>query len=320
MKKAFITGVDGQDGSFLAELLLEKGYEVHGLVRRSVNPSVNIQHLLDKITLHLGDMASSETLASLLYDLAPDEVYNLAGQTDVAASFGLAEYTGDITGLGVTRILEAVRRFSPQSRFYQASSSEMFGNAPPPQSETTPFRARSPYGAAKIYAHNMVVCYREAYGLHASCGILFNHESTRRSLCFVTRKISNAAARIKLGKQDKLHLGNLDAKRDWGYSLESVRAMWMMLQQDRPGDYVIGTGETHSVRDFVEAAFSYVGMDWRGYVVSGVAEYVRPSDVNYLLADPSKARDLLGWEPEVTFKELVQIMVDHDLELEKGGI
>lgn len=320
MRKAFITGIDGQDGSFLAELLLEKEYEVHGLIRRGVNPSVNIEHLQSRVELHYGDMATENHLSILMHTLQPDEVYNLAGQSDVAASFEIPEYTGDVTGLGVTRILEAVRRFSPQSRFYQASSSEMFGNAPPPQSETTPFRARSPYAAAKIYAHNMVICYRESYGLFACSGILHNHESERRGLNFVTRKISSSVARIRSGKQDKLHLGNMDARRDWGYSPDYVRAMWLMLQQDEPDDYVIGTGETHSVKEFVEAAFAYVGLDWERYVVSGTAAHMRPGEVNLLRADPGKAKQKLGWEPEVRFRELVQIMVDHDLELEKGGI
>lgn len=319
MKTAFLTGLDGQDGSFLAELLLEKGYEVHGMIRRGANPLVNIDHLKGKVSLHYGDMATENQLSLLLSSLKPDEIYNLAGQSAVDASFEIPEYTGDVTGLGVTRLLEAVKGFSPHSRLYQASSSEMFGNAPAPQSEATPFRARSPYAAAKIYAHNMVGCYREAYGLFACCGILFNHESERRGLNFVTRKISNAVARISLGKQDNLQLGNMDAKRDWGYAPDYVRAMWMMLQQDSPGDYVIGTGEAYSVRDFVEAAFSYVGLTWRHYVKSDTAEFIRPSDVNYLLADSTKAKAELGWEPQVRFKELVQTMVDCDIEKEKAN-
>ena len=286
------------------------------MIRRGVNPIVNIDHLKGKITLHYGDMATENRLSVILHTLKPDEIYNLAGQSDVAASFDIPEYTGDVTGVGVIRLLEAIRAFSPESKLYQASSSEMFGNAPAPQSEMTPFRARSPYGAAKIFAHNAVVVYRESYGLFACCGVLFNHESERRGLNFVTRKISNAVARIKLGKQKELQLGNMDARRDWGYSPDYVRAMWLMLQQDTPDDYVIGTGEAHSVRDFVETAFEYVGLDWQKYVVSDTAAYIRPGDVNYLLADPAKAKAKLDWEPQVRFKELVQIMVDYDLEKE----
>lgn len=319
MKRAFITGIDGQDGSFLAELLLGKGYEVHGLIRRGVNPMVNIEHLIGTaVRLHYGDMATENHLTLLVGDVKPDEIYNLAGQSDVAASFEIPEYTGDVTGLGVTRLLEAVRRVSPSSRLYQASSSEMFGESSPPQSELTPFRARSPYGAAKIYAHNMVRCYREAHGLFACCGILFNHESERRGLNFVTRKISNAVARISLGLQDKVELGNMDARRDWGYSPDYVRAMWMMLQQDTPEDYVVGTGESHSVQDFVECAFAYEGLDWRKYVVVNEA-YMRPADVSCLLADSTKANNELGWMPRVQFEELVRIMVDHDMELNREG-
>lgn len=316
MKTALITGIDGQDGSFLAEFLLSKKYEVHGLVRRGVNPMVNIEHLRGKVSLHYGDMATETHLMMLLYAIRPDEIYNLASQSDVAASFDIPEYTGDVTGLGVTRLLTAMRAFVTHGRLYQASSSEMFGNATPPQSEKTPLRARSPYGAAKIYAHNMVRCYRESYGLFACCGILFNHESERRGVQFVTRKISTAVARISLGKQDKLHLGNIDAKRDWGYSPDYVRAMWLMLQQDVPDDYVVGTGITHSVRDFVAAAFQCVGLEWEKYVVIDEA-YKRPSDLNYLLANPAKARTRLGWKPQVTFEELVRIMVDHDIAKEK---
>jgi GDPmannose 4,6-dehydratase len=313
--KAFITGIDGQDGSFLAELLLGKGYEVHGMIRKGVNPTHNIDHLKGKMNLFYGDMATENQLCVILSHLKPDEIYNLAGQSDVMASFEIPEYTGDVTGLGVARLLEAIRIFSPNSKLYQASSSEMFGNAKPPQSETTPFRARSPYAAAKIYAHNMVVCYRESYGLFACCGILFNHESERRGVNFVTRKITNAVARIKLKKQDKLELGNLDAKRDWGYSPDYVRAMWMMLQRDKPDDYVIGTGVAHSVQEFVEVAFDYVGLKWAQYVEVN-QKYVRPSDVNYLAADPQKAEEELGWHPRVEFKELVQRMVDYDLKKE----
>ena len=313
--KAFITGADGQDGSFLAEFLLDKGYEVCGLIRKGVNPSLNIEHLKDKVEMYYGDMATENQLCVAVNQLKPDEIYNLAGQSDVATSFDIPEYTGDVTGLGVTRLLEAIRVFSPNSKLYQASSSEMFGNANPPQSETTPFRARSPYGAAKIYAHNMVGCYRESYGVFGCCGILFNHESERRGLNFVTRKISKAVARIRLAKQYTLELGNLDAKRDWGYSPDYVRAMWLMLQQDNPGDYVIGTGVAHSVQEFVEAAFSYVGLKWEDYV-SINQKYVRPSDVNFLLADAGKAKEELNWEPQVSFAELVQKMVDYDIEQE----
>jgi len=318
MIRALITGIDGQDGSFLAELLLRKGYEVHGLIRRAVNPSVNITHLKGQATLHYGDMTTENHLSMLLHDLSPDEIYNLAGQSDVAASFDIPEYTAEATGVGVTRLLEAMRAFCPGAKLYQASSSEMFGKSKPPQSEETPFRARSPYGAAKIYAHNMVVCYREAYNLFACCGILFNHESERRGPEFVTRKISLAVARIALGVQDKLELGNLDARRDWGYAPDYVQAMWLMLQQEEPDDYVIGTNETHTVRDFAEQAFSHVGLDWHDYVTCSAAN-TRPSDVHCLLACAAKARDRLGWEPRIRFDKLVRIMVDHDLGYVKGG-
>ena len=314
--KALITGIDGQDGSFLAEFLLEKGYEVYGMIRKNVNPTVNIDHLKDKIHLYYGDMANENHLCVFVNEFKPDEIYNLAGQSDVHASFSIPEYTGDVTGLGVTRLLEAIRTFSPKSKLYQASSSEMFGNARPPQSEMTPFKARSPYGAAKIYAHNMVGCYREAYGLFGCCGILFNHESERRGDAFVTRKISKGVARIKLGKQKILELGNLEAKRDWGYSPDYVRAMWLMLQMPEPDDYVVGTGEAHTVLDFVETAFEYVELDWKDYVKVN-PKFVRPSDVNYLMAAPIKANDKLGWFPEVDFMELVERMVAHDLEQEK---
>ena len=297
---------------------MDKGYEVHGLIRRGVNPSVNIKHLRGKIILHYGDLATENHLTLLIKDVHPDEVYNLASQSDVAASFEIPEYTGDVTGLGVTRLLEAIRHTCPETRLYQASSSEMFGNQPAPQSEATPFIARSPYAAAKIYAHNMAVCYRESYDLFICCGILFNHESERRGLNFVTRKISNAVARISLGLQDKLELGDMNARRDWGYSPDYVRAMWMMLQQNKPDDYVIGTGIAHTVRDFVEVAFGYEGIEWRNHVVSSEA-CMRPSDVNHLLADPSKAYDRLGWSAMVQFEELVRIMVAHDMEANKEG-
>jgi len=317
MTKVFITGIDGQDGSFLTELLLDKGYEVHGLLRRNVNPTTNINHLLGKVHIHYGDMANENHLCTILNEVKPDEIYNLAGQSDVRVSFDIPEYTGDITGLGATRLLEAVRYFSPHSKVYQASSSEMFGDAPPPQNEETPFKAKSPYGAAKIYAHNIAVNYRESYNLFICCGILFNHESERRGLKFVTRKISNATALIKLGKQDKLMLGNMSAQRDWGYSPDYVKAMWLMMQQPTPDDYVIGTGKTHSVLDFVKEAFSYVGLDWKKYVISNTPTDMRPSEVNILIADANKAREKLGWVAKTEFKELVKIMVDYDLEINK---
>jgi len=317
--KAFITGVDGQDGSFLAEFLIEKGYEVHGLVRRSVNPMCNLEHIKEKIILHYGDMATENHLSKLIYDLRPNEIYNLAGQSDVAASFKIPEYTGDVTGLGVTRILEAMRAYSPKSKLYQASSSEMFGDSPPPQNELSPLNACSPYAAAKIYAHNMAVCYRKAYGLFVSCGMLFNHESERRGLNFVTRKISNAVARIHLHKQDKLVLGNIMSRRDWGYSPDYVEAMWLMLQQKTADDYVIGTGETHSVREFAAEAFSHVGLEWAKYTEYSSPEFMRPGEVNLLCADASKAYKVLGWKPRTTFKKLVKIMVDYDIKQESGG-
>ncbi len=318
-KSCLITGITGQDASFLSELLLSKGYAVHGLVRKvTVDRLDSIHHLLSNTNFHLhyGDMATENHLCWLIHSLLPDEIYNLAGQSDVAASFDIPEYTGDVTGLGVTRLLEAVRLFSPKSKVFQASSSEMFGDAPAPQNEFTPLTARSPYAASKIYAHNMVRCYREAYGMFVCAGISFNHESGRRGLNFVTRKISNAVAKIYLGKQDKLVLGNIDAKRDWGYAPDFVRAMWLMMQQDEPDDFVIGTGETHTVEDFLEAAFNYVELDWREYTTYNSPDYTRPSDITCLVADPSKARRVLGWEPRVKFQELVEIMVKSDLKIE----
>jgi GDPmannose 4,6-dehydratase len=314
---ALLTGVDGQDGSYLAELLLNKGYEVHGMIRKGVNPQPNIDGIRDKITLHYGDLANENHLSKIIHSVQADEIYNLGGQSDVMVSFEIPEYTGDVTGIGVTRMLEAIRCFSPNSRFYQASSSEMFGNrTAPPQNELSPFQARSPYAAAKIYAHNMTVCYREAYNMFACCGILLNHESERRGLNFVTRKISNAAAKIYWKKQRTLELGNLEAKRDWGYSPDYVDAMWLMLQQEKPDDYVIGTGEAHSVQEFVQAAFETVGLNWRTHVTLN-QKFVRPAEVNYLRADASKAEKVLGWKPKTTFKELVKKMVEHDLEKEK---
>lgn len=310
--KALITGIDGQDGSYLAELLLSKGYEVHGLLRRNVNEPKNIEGIRDKLHLHYGDLATQNPFCSLLYELQPDEVYNLASQSDVKLSFECPEYTGDITGLGVLRVLEAIRQFSPKSKFYQASSSEMFGNCRPPQSENSPMVPVSPYAAAKLYGYNMTKIYRVSYGIFACNGIQFNHESERRGLNFVTRKITNSVARIANGMQEKLYLGNLDSKRDWGYAPDYVEAMWLMLQRPEPGDFVVGTGESHTVRDFVECAFGLVGLDWEKYVEVD-PQFYRPTDANYLLADPSKAREILGWRPKTAFQELVNIMLSFDM-------
>jgi GDPmannose 4,6-dehydratase len=321
MKKALITGITGQDGSYLAELLLAKGYEVHGIIRRaSTFNTGRIDHLYKdphingvRLFLHYGDIADSTNLIKLLYRIQPDEVYHLAAQSHVRVSFDIPEYTGDVTALSTVRILEAIRETGVKSKFYQASSSEMFGKVQEtPQLETTPFYPRSPYGAAKLYAHWMTVNYRESYALFAASGILFNHESPRRGETFVTRKITRAAVRIKAGLQKKLYLGNLDAKRDWGYAKEYVEAMWLMLQQDKPDDYVIATGETHSVREFLEETFSYIDLDWRDYVEFD-AKYVRPAEVDLLIGDASKAKRILGWEPRVTFKQLVRLMIDADL-------
>ncbi len=320
MTKALITGITGQDGSYLAELLLEKGYEVHGIIRRaSTFNTGRIDHLYKdthingvRLFLHYGDISDSTNLIKLLYRIQPEEVYHLAAQSHVRVSFDIPEYTGDVTALSTVRILEAIRETGVMSKFYQASSSEMFGKVLEiPQRETTPFYPRSPYGAAKVYAHWMTVNYRESYGLFASSGILFNHESPRRGETFVTRKITRAAARIKAGQQKKLYLGNLDAKRDWGYAKEYVEAMWLMLQQDEPDDFVIATGETHSVREFLEEAFSYLDLDWRNYVELE-PKYLRPAEVDQLVGDASKAKRVLNWEPKVTFKELVRLMVDAD--------
>ncbi|HLN11935.1 MAG TPA: GDP-mannose 4,6-dehydratase [bacterium] len=321
MKRAVITGLTGQDGSYLAELLLSKGYEVHGLVRRaSTFNTRRIEHLYRdphdperRLSGHYGDLANGEQLTSLMYDVRPDEVYHLGAQSHVKVSFDMPEYTGDVTGLGTTRLLEAIRRSGVRTRLYQASSSEMFGAAPAPQSERTPFMPRSPYAVAKVYAHWMVATYREGYGLYAVNGILYNHESQRRSETFVTRKITRAVARIMAGLDRRVYLGNLAARRDWGFAPEYVNAMWLMLQQDRPADYVIGTGEAHSVREFVEEAFAYVGRDWREHVEID-PRYERPLDVANLVADASAARAQLGWEPRIRFRELVRIMVDADLE------
>ncbi|MEM1297392.1 MAG: GDP-mannose 4,6-dehydratase [Verrucomicrobiota bacterium] len=325
MKSALITGITGQDGSYLAELLLEKGYEVHGIIRRSSSFNTErIDHIYQdphtadpRLTLHYGDLSDSSALAKLLYNLQPDEIYNLGAQSHVRVSFDVPESTGDIVGLGSLRILEAIREVGlvEKVRYYQASSSEMFGKVQEvPQVETTPFWPRSPYGCAKVYAYWLTVNYRESYNLHASNGILFNHESPRRGETFVTRKISRAAARIKVGLQDDLYLGNLDAKRDWGYAKEYVEMMWMMLQQEKPDDYVVATGETHSVQEFCEEAFGHLDMDYKEFVKLD-ERYLRPAEVELLVGDPAKAKKQLGWEPKVKFKELVQIMVDSDLQL-----
>ena len=323
LKKALLTGITGQDGSYLAELLLSKNYEVHGIIRRaSTFNSRRIDHIYhdphngNKVHLHLhyGDISVGETLLNIIYNIRPDEIYHLAAQSHVRVSFDMPEYTGDVTGLGTTRILDAVRNAHSEARFYQASSSEMFGSAKPPQNEQTPFEPRSPYAAAKVYAYWITRNYREAYRLFACNGILFNHESPRRGETFVTRKITRALAAIQAGEQKHLYLGNLDAKRDWGYAPEYVEAMWMMLQEDKPQDYVIGTGESHTVREFLDAAFSYVGLKYDDYVRID-ERYFRPTEVDYLLSDPSKARQELKWSPKIKFHELVRIMVDADLEL-----
>ncbi len=349
-KKALITGITGQDGSYLSELLLSKGYEVHGLIRRaSTFNTKRINHLYvdphisgAKLFLHYGDLSDAGQLTNIVYNIKPDEIYHLGAQSHVKVSFEMPEYTGDITAVGTTRLLEAVRRSGIKTKCYQASSSEMFGSTPPPQNELSPFHPRSPYAAAKVYAFWMIVNYREAYDIFACNGILFNHESPRRGETFVTRKITRAAAGITAGRQKVLYLGNLEARRDWGFAPEYVECQWLILQQDEPDDYVIGTGESHSVREFVEHAFAYAGIEieWRGKgadekgVVSALSSpaltgglktgdtvveidprYFRPAEVDYLLADISKARERLNWQPRVTFNELVKIMVDADLEL-----
>jgi GDPmannose 4,6-dehydratase len=348
MKKALITGITGQDGSYLSEFLLEMGYEVHGIIRRaSTFNTQRIDHIYKdptenpdaRLRLHYGDLSDSGILTELIYNIQPDEIYHLGAQSHVRVSFDLPEYTGNVTGLGTTRILEAIRRSGIKTRFYQASSSELFGATPPPQNESSPFAPQSPYAIAKLYSYWMVVNYRNAYKIFASNGVLFNHESPRRGEIFVTRKITRGIAGILSGKQKKIFLGNLDAKRDWGYAPEYVRLMWKILQYDHPDDFVIGTGESHSVRDFVEKAFEYcdIEIEWKG---SGLEEkgvvksfdnrwsnqistgqvlieikqrYFRPTEVDYLLADPSKARKLLGWEPQIRFSDLVRIMIDYDL-------
>jgi len=352
MKKALITGITGQDGSYLAEFLLSKGYEVHGLIRRSSSFNTErIDHLyLDphnpnvRLFLHHGDLSDSGQITNLIYNIQPDEIYHLAAQSHVRVSFDMPEFTGDITGLGTTRMLEAIRRSGIKTKFYQASSSEMFGDSPAPQNEETHFRPRSPYAAAKVYAYWMAVNYRDGYNIFACNGILFNHESPRRGETFVTRKITRAIANILGGKQQKLFLGNLEAKRDWGFAPEYVMCQWLMLQQDSPEDYVIGTGESHTVREFLELAFNYVGIEieWKGkgihqkgiiksldcshqyptfdkkegeVLIEVDPKYFRPTEVDFLLADARKAKGKLGWEPKIVFKELVKIMIDSDTEL-----
>ena len=316
MPTALITGITGQDGSYLADLLLAKGYTVVGMVRRTSTVTFErLSHIQDEITLLQGDLHDQSSLIDLLEQRQPDEVYNLAAQSFVPISWKQPVLTGEVTGIGVTRLLEAIRLVNPKIRFYQASSSEMFGKARQvPQQETTPFYPRTPYGVAKVYAHWITVNYREEYGMFAVSGILYNHESPRRGLEFVTRKITHGAARIKLGRAQELRLGNLDARRDWGHAGDSVRAMWLMLQQETPQDFVIGTGQTHSVRDFCQAAFSYIGLDYEEYVVQDERFY-RPAETAQLVSNPEKARRVLGWKPEVSFEDLVHQMVDTDLAL-----
>ena len=314
-KTALLTGITGQDGSYLAEFLLSKGYKVYGMVRRSsLEKNDRISHLKDGIELLQGDLLDQNSLAEALRDANPDEVYNLAAQSFVPASWNQPVLTGEFTALGVTRLLEAIRQINPKIRFYQAGSSEMYGSVrETPQDENTPFYPRSPYGVAKVYGHYITVNYRESYDLFALSGILFNHESPRRGMEFVTRKISDAVARIKLGLQKELLLGNMDAKRDWGFAGDYVEAMWLMLQQKKAEEFVIGTGETHSVRELVETAFSHAGLNWKDYVRQD-GRFMRPADVDVLVADPSKAKRVLGWKPKVKFHELVRMMVDADVE------
>ena len=325
MKKAFITGITGQDGSYLAELLLSKGYEVHGLIRRASTFNTgrldgiyaDPHQTKNRLFLHYGDLSDASALARLLGKIQPQEIYNLAAQSHVRVSFDCPEYTADITGTGTIRLLEAIRETGLQPRFYQASSSEMYGLVREvPQTETTPFYPRSPYGCAKVFAFWLTVNYRESYGLHASNGILFNHESPRRGETFVTRKITRAVAQIQAGLQDKLYLGNLEAKRDWGYAREYVEAMWLMLQQDQPDDYVIATNETHSIREFLDVAFGHAGLDWKQYVEID-PRYYRPAEVDLLIGDYAKAKKKLGWEPKIKFADLAKLMVDADMKLLK---
>jgi len=316
-RKAMITGITGQDGSYLAEFLLEKGYEVHGLVRRSSSFNTwRIDHVRDRLVLHYGDLVDQNSLVRTLDRVGPEEVYNLAAQSHVKVSFDMPDYTADVTGLGVLRLLDAVRELGSKARVYQAGSSEMFGLVQQtPQTEMTPFHPRSPYGVSKVFAHWMTINYREGYGMHASNGILFNHESPRRGENFVTRKITMGLAAIKKGASRELRLGNLEAKRDWGYARDYVEAMWLMLQQEQPDDYVIATGENHSVREFLEEAFSYAGLEWEPYVKVD-PKYFRPAEVDFLLGDPAKAAAKLGWKPKVPFRDLVRLMVDADMEID----
>ena len=324
MKRGFITGITGQDGSYLAELLLYKGYEVHGLIRRSSTFNTDrIDHLYKdfhdpnaRVYLYYGDLSVSGQLTDLLYTIKPDEIYHLGAQSHVRVSFDMPEYTGDVTGLGTLRMLEAIRKTGIKTKFYQASSSEMFGSAPHPQSESTPFQPQSPYAAAKVYSYHMVQNYREAYKIFACNGILFNHESPRRWETFVTRKITRAATQIKLGLKDKLYLGNLEAKRDWGFAGDYVDAMWLMLQQDEADDFVIATGETHSVREFVERVFQKLGLDYKKHVVID-PKYFRPTEVDVLQGDATKAREKLGWKPRISFDQLIDMMIECDMELAK---
>jgi len=327
MKKALITGITGQDGSYLADFLLDKGYEVHGIIRRaSTFNTGRIDHLYKdphvhsvRLFLHYGDLSDSVNLVKLIYDLKPDEIYHLGAQSHVRVSFDIPEYTSDITAIGTIRILEAIRETGVSTRFYQASSSEMYGKVQAvPQVESTPFWPRSPYGVAKVFAYWATVNYRESYNIHASNGILFNHESPRRGETFVTRKVTRAVARIKRGLQNDLYLGNLDARRDWGYAKEYVEGMWLMLQQDEPDDYILATNETHTVRDFCREAFTHAGLDWEQYVKYD-ARYERPAEVDLLIGDPAKAKRQLGWEPKTKFRELVRLMVDADLRALDGA-
>ncbi|AEM22372.1 GDP-D-mannose dehydratase [Brachyspira intermedia PWS/A] len=321
MKKALITGITGQDGSYLTELLLEKGYEVHGIIRRSSSFNTErIDHLYSdphindvRMFLHYGDLSDSSNLSRILEKIQPDEIYNLAAQSHVRVSFDMPEYTADVTGLGTIRLLDAIKETQIKTRFYQASTSELYGKVvETPQTEKTPFYPRSPYACAKVYSYWITVNYRESYDMYACNGILFNHESPRRGETFVTKKITHAIARILNKEQDKLYLGNLDSKRDWGYAKDYVEAMWLMLQQEKADDYVIATGETHSVREFLDEAFGLVGLDWKKYVEID-PRYYRPTEVDLLLGDPTKAKEKLGWQPKTTFKELVKIMLDYDL-------
>jgi GDPmannose 4,6-dehydratase len=314
-KRALVTGITGQDGSYLSEFLLAKGYEVHGIVRRSASLNTGrIDHIFDRLTLHFGDLADATSLIRVLQQVEPDEIYNLACQSHVRVSFDVPEYTEDIAACGAVRLLEATRMLKLPARLYQASSSEMFGSSPPPQNENTPFHPRSPYGISKTYGYWIARNYREAHGMHVSNGIMFNHESPRRGETFLPRKACKAAARIAQGLQNELKLGNLEARRDWGFAGDYVKAMWLMLQKDEPGDYVIATGQSHSVRDLLECAFSHVGLDWRRYVGYD-QRYERPAEVDVLCGDATKAKFELGWRPQVTFEQLVHMIVDSEMEI-----